>query len=263
MVPASVVSAGPGPDDLFGVNYDPDHVPSSTKGIQATYSEGTYKVSMTNGHTAWCVGSPSMGVVATVHTNLNWVLQGGPDLGRDNSGNYNWLIGWGRFDASGHWTCGNLATLSASTYPSLSGTVKIYYTGSAWILQVYVSQNGVTYSHTYESNIGTSVDGSSQDWDAVETNYQQVGLTLSNGWEWHIERPAFLVGSTWQYYNVQGSNYQELIVYATFQPSKSGNAIGVWPLSTPGAKVYNGAHYNNTQEMVWCISGLCPIVPSP
>lgn len=213
--------------------------------------------------TGWCTLSGNPGwiwTLVTARTTSGWVLQAGPNLARDASGNYQWYIGWGRFDASGGWTCGTLATLSASTYPSLTGSIQVYYSGSNWRADITIYQNSQVYTHTFESGIGQYVSASNNDWTAAETDYQQQGVTLASNFQWQLTDPQFLVGGYWQNWNYHNSpsnlpEIYKLYMYVTFLPIKQGNTIGVQPLTTPGVKVYIGSSQANNALLSWCISG--------
>lgn len=259
-----IVSASSSNDDLFGINYDSHFVPSSTKGIEVQYISSTAGVTLTSGYLSWCTlisgsGAGSIGTVATVHTSGGYVLQGGATLVTNSSGKATWFMGWGYFDNSNNWYCGTLKALSASTWTTLSGTEEIYYTGSAWELKVYSTQTGATYTYTYPSNIGTTVDGSSQDWNAAETTASQTGVTLSSSFGWEITYPEFLVSGSWQGWNISGGTYKELSVNATVQPyTINYNNIGIAFMSTPGVYIQIGQSASNQQTNTWCISGTCP-----
>lgn len=247
-------------DDLFGYNFSPDRLPANTAGLEASYAMSTTGVTLSCSQGGW------VGTVNTLRVSAGspdeWLLQGFVGLGCNGSTEV-WNIQYAYFDNNNNYYSGNLGTLSISSYSSLSGNILIYYTGSVWTLQVYVSQTSHTYSYNYPSNGGTKADASNNDWTAVETDYQQVGLSFSSSFSWTVNAPHFRVSGAWQNWNIAGSNYKELDMYALYQPSKSGNTIGVWPSSTRGVTVYVGQSYNDTEEMTWCISGVCPMLPAP
>jgi hypothetical protein len=257
-------------DDQFGIHYDSSLVPSNTVGILAQFSGSTTGVTLTSGHTGWCTGNGAgegtVGFVGGVETNNGWNLEGGATLGRDPSGNYQWFIGYGYYNGTGTWTCpsdDNLGTISASTYSTLTGTIKIYYTGSAFKIDIVVSTTSTTYSHTWSSSAGSSVSNSHDDWNLVETNKGQTGVTLTSSYVWEITYPQFLVSGTWQNWNIQGSNWKELGVYATYSPygGSNSNNFAVSFMSTPGVYVKTGTSVSDGTENTWCITGSCPIVP--
>jgi len=252
-------------DDNFGMYYDTAYVPSNTSGIQASYSISTSGISCTS-------TSGSFAAVESVRTNGGspdqWWLQGIVGLYCRNypSASF-WQVGTQVFDNNGNLvnacppTCGNLATLSTSTYPSLSGTISIYYSGSAWILKMYVSQTGQNYEpSTYSSIAGTLVESTSgsNDWTSIESDPNQSGLSYTSALSWDITNPEFLVAGGWETWNTGSSGSCSLDAYVADQPNTpSTNTLAVQKISNDGVNVYYyGANppSNNGNTISWSIA---------
>ncbi len=232
-------------DDLFGYHFDPDYVPTNCQGLKSSYSISTTGVTLTT--------SAYIGPVVTVYTTGNWILQMWVFLNKF-TGSYRWSIEWAYRDSAGNWAMGYiLPHIPASSYPSISGNFYIYYVSStnSWWGIVYVSTTGQTYSKNFGSAGGSYVNGASQDWVAVETNENQVGITFSSSFQWRLTSPQFYRGGYWQSYNVRIGDYLYLYLRITFQTNKPGNTVGVWELTSPGVKVYIGASRSNNQIFSW------------
>jgi hypothetical protein len=243
-------------DDQFGYSFDPDLLPSGTQGLKASYSISNTGVSLT-------CPSGWIGVVDTLTVNggtpQEYLLQGYVGLGC-NSGVQEWNIFAAWYDNNGLYQ--ELNSIWITSGSSYSGTISIDYTGSAWELVVYVSQIPYTYTYSFGSaGGGSTADGAKETWTAVETDAYQTGVYFSSQFTWQMQSPQFLVSSAWQTWNVVGANYKELIVYAVYKPMGTPNSVGELPMSTPGVNVAVGSHYNDRQQMAWCISGSCPLRP--
>ncbi len=247
------------------MRYDGGYVPSGTTGIQMSYSISTSGLSCTS-------TAGSIAAINSVRTNGgspdHWWLQ---DIIGYYCGNYPsaayWEIGTQVFDNSGSLvnacppTCGDLATLSTSTYSSLSGTISVYYSGSAWILNVYVSQTGLNYQDsTYSSIQGTGVDGSSnaQDSATVETDPYQSGLHYTSSFAWDVTNPEFYVAGGWQTWDSGSSGSCSLDAYVMWSPlNQTENTLAVQKLSNDGVSVYEyGSSPPNNQgtTFTWTIA---------
>lgn len=211
-------------DDLFGMYFD-GLVPSNTQGIRLTFSINTNHVSCTS-NSGW------VAVVDTAH-----IAGGSPDeallqasvaLSCTGSGASQWNVQYGWYDNNGAGHFGyTLASYSTSQYPSLSGTVSIFYTGSAWEEQTYIFTIGQMWSYTYPSIQGTVFDGGSQDWVAVETDAYQNGIAFYSGFSWTETGIEWYTGGSWTAYNyISGPNYY-LKAYADYQPLYAYNALDV------------------------------------
>src|ERR1035438_2209109 len=216
-------------DDQFGIKFGSSGIPSNTQGLQVQYSASTTGVALSCPN-----GGGTIAPVDTVRTNggspKEWMLQGSVTLVCSGSGSGTvWTTGYEFFANNNSYYGKTISTYSTSSYPTISGTIKIYYTGSGWRLEIYVSQTGTTDSYNYPGAQGTKLDQSAPDkWAAVETDADQTGISISSTFNWHIERPSFYISGTWQYYNVQGSTYTELITYELFAPLAQGNTVGVY-----------------------------------
>jgi hypothetical protein len=246
-------------DDLFGYNFSPDRLPTNTQGLQGTYSISTTGITLSCSQGGW------IGVVDTARISggspYEWLLQGFVGLGCNGS-TEQWSIFAAWFDNNNNYHTSQLTWLSISTYTSLSGTISIYYTGSTWTLAIYVSQTGSTYTYSFGSAGGSYMDPANNDWTSVETDYQQVGLTFSSSFLWYAKTPKFLVSGAWQNWNLGNSTWHALDMYAVYQPAKSGNTLGVQPLSSPGVEVYVGTSVSDGSDLYWCVYGNCPKTPS-
>jgi hypothetical protein len=235
---------GPQHDDLFGYHFDPDYVPSYCRGMKSSYSISTTGVTVSVG--SW------LGPMMALRTTGNWLLQIGVLLNKDG-GTLNWNIFWAFFDQYNNYLSGSLGRISATTYPSLSGTYYIQYLTSinGWRGYVYVSQTGATYTKDYSFAGGSYVNPSNNDWFTIETIYQQQGITFGTNFQWTLTNPQFFVSGAWQNWNVQSGGYRYLYTRITFQPSKPGNTVGVWELSTPGVKIYIGSSRPDGYLVYW------------
>ncbi len=251
-------------DDLFGMNYLPGFIPANTQGLRVSFSMDSSQVGFTG-------SGPGVWIATCEMLTLN---AGSPDPYRlepcislwpsANCGLASacWVISLGWFDSSGNGHPNNVQYLYTYYYPRLSGTISAFYTGSAWTEQVYISQNGQTYSYNPPVS-GNYVSTANNDWTSVETDPSQSGLFIYSGFDWQVTRPNFLVGGSWQTWNLGGSSYKELGVYAMVDPVPNTNNLGVAFMSTPGVNVQVGQSATNNQEQEWCISGNCPLAPSP
>ena len=258
-------SVAAGTDDLFGMYYDGGYVPSGTIGIQVSYSISTTGLSCSSS-SGW------VSAIDSVRTNGGspdeWWLQMGVAF---SCGQYpsapQWIIStqvWnssGKIDPNCPPTCSDIQTLSTSTYPSLSGTISIYYRGSAWVLNTYVSQTGSNYSPSTSSAIqGTSVDGSAgaNDWTNVETDQYQTGLSYTSSFSWSITSPEYYVTGGWEAWNSGSSGSCALKSYVAFQPQDSStNELAVKKISNNGVSVYyygSNPPNNNGNTLSWSIA---------
>ncbi len=268
----SVAYASTAPkDDTFGLSYDTNYgartgyLPSSTEGLEIAYSISTTGVTCTNS-SGWVAAVDSLLIAGGSPSDA--VLQASVALACTGSGSNQWNIQYGWYDNSGNWQGGyTITSLSTGTYSSLSGNIKIYYTGSCWTEVTYVSQTGNPYSPPnggcYSSIQGTVASNTHDDWTNDETDKGQVGLTLSTSFVWQIEYPQFFVGGAWQDWNVHTSMYDALYAYADVQPAlgtTNPNNIGVALMSTPGVYVQIGQSASGGQSNFWCVSGTCPLV---
>ena len=254
-------------DDNFGMYYDGGYVPSGTQGIKVSYSISTTGVSCSS-------QAGSVAAVDSVRTNggspEEWWLQMMIGFYCYNypSSAY-WQVGTQVFNTTGGMvhtcppTCGNLVTLSISTYPALSGTIDIHYTGSVWAFNLYVSQTGHTYStSSYSSIQGTKVDGSagSNDWTEVETDNLQSGISFSSSFAWTMNNPLFYNGGVWQNWNVISNNQYFLKVYAGWNPTTLANKLAVKQITSFGVQVYyygSNPPNNNGQVFSWYVGPCC------
>jgi hypothetical protein len=241
---------------FLGIIFSPDWVPANTHGMKSSYSTSTTGVTVSVG--SW------LGPVSALRTTGNWLLQIGVLLNNDG-GTLNWNIIWEYFYPNNPTpVSGSLGRLSATTYPSLSGTYYIQYLTSisGWRGYVYVSQTGTTYTYDYGAAGGSYVNSNNNDWFTIETDPQQAGITFGSNFQWTLTSPQFYVGSSWQNWNYVGRNFKQLYAYIVFKPNKVGNTVGVWELSTPGVKIYVGTSESDGTLVVWCVYGSCPKIPS-
>jgi hypothetical protein len=265
--PAQVLANSPhhpkGDDDQFGMSFG-GYTPSSTQGLRFSYSVSTSDVSLS------CSSGPTIAPVDTVQTNSgspdNWVLQGSLTLTCSGTTEV-WNTGYEYFNASGSYSHGTINSYNALTYPSMSGSITIYYTGSGWELQIYMSQLSTTDTYSYTSSVqGTdlSTSSSANNWGAVETDKYQYGLSYTSSFAWTMDSPAFYVSSSWIGYNQHGTRWTALSATELESVYASPNYLGVNMLGTPGIQAYYGTTYGtgNGQSMNWCISGSCPLVHS-
>jgi hypothetical protein len=263
-------------DDQFGMSFDSSggrtgYIPANTQGIEISYSVSTSGVTC---------GSSSGWVWALDSLKTNggggseWFLQAGPALSCDSyPSSAQWEISTEVQNPNGQvvGTCpptcqgsSALAILSTSTYPTLSGTIDIHYTGSAWAFNIYVSQTGSTYSpSSYSSIQGTYVDGTNNDWDNVETNPQQSGISFASGFQWTANVPEFYVSGVWQTWNHIGGGYYWLYAYADYSASITNNHLVAQQVSSQGVQVvYNSSPTNNDNTLLtWRLNPCCAPPP--
>jgi hypothetical protein len=179
-----------------------------------------------------------------------------------------WEVFYYYWDNNGNTHSAVMQWISISSYSSLSGTISIYYSGSpvnSWVFSVYVSQTAHTYTYNPGQLGGTYVDGSGNDWTAVETLYNQADVTFSSPFVWTINNPQFYVGGAWQTWNYITSGYYWLYLYAVYKPtSQSTNLVGVKQIGSTGVQVY---YYGSNPPQVdgqlwkWRLSPCCAPTP--
>ncbi len=240
----SVISPtlGESTDDQFGYNFSPNYMPLDSQGLSGSYAisvSGT-SVNCSTGGGPWVLIAVNT-VVVKGGTPHEAVLQDAVGLGCHNNLEQ-WEVFYYYWDTSGNTHSAVMKWLSLSSFSSLSGTLSIYYSGSptnSWVFSVYVSQNGETYTYSPGQMGGTYVDGSNNDWTAVETLSNQADVTFSASFQWFVDNPQFYVGGYWQDWNYVASNYYWLYLYAVYKPtSQSTNLIGVQQIGSSGVEVY-------------------------
>jgi hypothetical protein len=265
VLPPVVSATSPPRDDLFGLDYSPygghqtSFVPANTQGLYLYYAISTTGITCTSS-SGWVLVVDTLSIAGGSPKNAT--LQATIGFSCTGSGTSQWNIQYGWYNNSGKWNgLFLIASLSTSTYSSLSGTVKIYYIGSCWTEVTYVSQVSKSYSPPnggcYPSIQGTKADGSNNDWMDVETDYQQSGINFGSTFQWTINTPEFYVGGVWQNWNWGPSNYKYLSGYAVVNSNLNRNNLGVTFLSSPGVDVQVGQSASDGQEHDWCVVGHC------
>ena len=263
MVAAAPPVVGLSADDQFGFNVA-NLMPSGSQGLSGSYSIST------SGTTVDCSTGGGPWVLIVVDTLVvsggspkEAVLQDAVGLGC-NGTSEQWELFYYYWDTNGNTHSAVMKWLSLSSYSSLSGTISIYYSGSpvnSWVFSIYVSQTSTTYTYNPGQLGGTSVDGSSNDWTAVETLSNQADVQFSSSFQWTINHPEFDNGGYWQNYNHIANNQEWLYVYAVYKPtSQSTNKIAVKQITSDGVQVY---YYGSNPPQVdgnlwtWYIAPCC------
>jgi hypothetical protein len=246
-------------DDLFGLFYDGGNVPSSAQGIRISFSSSTTGITFDNssGSVADCemVTLTSGSNPYRLEPCVSIFPQSGTCSSHGISANC-WDISLGWWDSSGGHP-DNVAYISASTYPSISGTIEGYYTGSQWEDVVYISQtnNVYTYNPPVCSSTCQYVYGGNNDWTSVETSPNQSGDDFSSSFAWTLTNPQFLESGIWYGYNSQVSGSDVLTAKVAWQPGLSNNTLSTSQLTStinPGVEVYEyGSNPTNQNGNTW------------
>lgn len=263
-------------DDQFGLSYDTaygartGYVPSSTQGIYMDYSDSTSGVTCDNS-AGFITAVAAVTVAGGSPNNAN--LQASAALGCNGSNSDQWNIQWGYYDNNGNWHGGTsnytLATLSTSTYSTISGYIEIYYTGTCWTEITYVSQVSTSYSMSggcYPSTLtlGTTVSNVHDDWTNIETDPGNGGESLT-ALSFQVTSPEFYVSSSWHNWNQHSGSWYGFHAYADASVAggyTNTNNIGTALLSSPGTKAQLGQSASDGTAEFWCISGSCPQIRS-
>jgi hypothetical protein len=189
----------------------------------------------------------SVHLVVTLYVDF---LQGGVILTCLSSSSNYWKVFYEYWNDSGANTgVVTIATISTSTYPSLSGSVTIYYVDSShWKLSVVAA--GGTYTHTYGVS-GQYINGNNNDWQNVETDGYQKGITFGSSLDWTITYPLFLESGSWVDYNGYSAPNYMLYAWSDNQPLKSTNTLGVEKIAAQGVEVFVGSGLGNSVLMSW------------
>jgi len=249
----------PGDGDQFGMSFDTaygsrtGYMPSSAQGLSFSYSISTTGVTCTN-------STGTVAVFDTVHltTTSADLLQGGITLGCSSYPTSTWLLQYEYWDDNGqnHGPT-TFQTLSTSTYPSLSGTISIYYVDSShWKLQVVAA--GKPYPYTYGVT-GKYINGYDNDWQEVETVPNQRGISFGSSFDWTITYPLFLESGSWVDYNGYSAPYYMLYAYSVYSPMKPTNTLGVEKIASQGVEVFVGSGLGDGVLMSWQVGSLSPV----